>query len=222
MGGTPILWLQRGHFCAVAGLTQTLTQMRKRPGSIGRTQWIAHRAESTQKRRKALRHNAFRRSSYLHTQEVTGSSPAVSTTRKPWKPWYCVLFAACLYVCLSLLVLGQYAAVWRSLTSARVSNRGHQAAELSCGRLRRCPVILPVTDLRIFDLFLRYRGGGKCRDKIVSKNAGRIFLPFRLHTILPAFMEVFIYCTFPTVKKANTHYLRIKCVLRAHHENNAY
>ena len=48
-------------------------------GSIGRTQWMPHRAESTQKRRKALRHNAFRRSSYLHTQEVTGSSPAVST-----------------------------------------------------------------------------------------------------------------------------------------------
>ena len=31
-----------------------------------------------------------------------------------------------------------------------------------------------------------------------------------------------IYCAFPTVKKANTHYLRIKCVLQAHHENNAY
>ena len=27
-------------------------------------------------------------------------------------------------------------------------------------------------------LFLRYRGGGKCRDKIISKNAGRIFLRF--------------------------------------------
>ena len=40
---------------------------------------MPHRAESMQKRRKALRHNAFRRSSYLHTQEVTGSSPAVST-----------------------------------------------------------------------------------------------------------------------------------------------
>ena len=37
------------------------------------------RAESMQTRRKALQHNAFRRSSYLHTQEVTGSSPAVST-----------------------------------------------------------------------------------------------------------------------------------------------
>ena len=63
------------------GLTQTVTQMRKRPGSIGRTQWTFHRAESTQKGRKALRHNAFRRSSYLHTQEVTGSSPAVSTKK---------------------------------------------------------------------------------------------------------------------------------------------
>ena len=61
-----------------------------------------------------------------------------------------MLFAACLYVCLSLLVTGQYAAVWRSLTSARVSNRGHQAAELGFGRLRRCPVIRPVTDLRIY------------------------------------------------------------------------
>ena len=40
-------------------------------------------------------------------------------------------------------------------------------------------------------LFLRYRGDGKCRDKIVSKNAERIFLPFRLHTILPAFAVLF-------------------------------
>ena len=62
-------------------LTQTVTQTRKKAGGYRRTQWIAHRAESTQKRRKALRHNAFRRSSYLHTQEVTGSSPAVSTKK---------------------------------------------------------------------------------------------------------------------------------------------
>ena len=33
--------------------------------------------------------------------------------------------------------------------------------------------------------------------------------------------KVLIYCTF-AVEKANTHYLRIKCVLQAHHENNAY
>ena len=62
-------------------LTQTVTQTRKKAGGYRRTQWIAHRAESTQKRRKTLRHNAFRRSSYLHTQEVTGSSPAVSTKK---------------------------------------------------------------------------------------------------------------------------------------------
>ena len=62
------------------GLTQTVTQTRKKAGGYRRTQWIAHRAESTQKCRKALFRNAFRRSSYLHTQEVTGSSPAVSTT----------------------------------------------------------------------------------------------------------------------------------------------
>ena len=61
------------------GLTQTVTQTRKKAGGYRRTQWIAHRAESTQKRRKALRHNAFRRSSYLHTQEVTGSTPLSST-----------------------------------------------------------------------------------------------------------------------------------------------
>ena len=69
---------------AIQLMTQTVTQTRKRLGSTGRTQWTLHRAESAQKRRKALQHNAFRRSSYLHTQEVTGSSPAVSTTKKPW------------------------------------------------------------------------------------------------------------------------------------------
>ena len=63
------------------GLTQIVTQTRKKAGGYRRTQWIARRAESTQKRRKALRHNAFRCSSYLHTQEVTGSSPAVSTKK---------------------------------------------------------------------------------------------------------------------------------------------
>ena len=63
------------------GLTQTVTQTRKKAGGYRRTQWIAHRAESAQKGRKALDTNAFRPSSYLHTQEVTGSSPAVSTKK---------------------------------------------------------------------------------------------------------------------------------------------
>ena len=63
------------------GLTQTVTQTRKKAGGYRRTQWIARRAESAQKGRKALDTNAFRPSSYLHTQEVTGSSPAVSTKK---------------------------------------------------------------------------------------------------------------------------------------------
>ena len=144
-------------------------------------------------------------------------------------------------VCLSLFTctrsvrchMGQYALLRRS-------GGGHHAAELGCGRLRRCPVIRPAADRGMRDtpydrcrtltaayragaclslddfpavssqrllqnffflicaelisarfLFLRYRGGGKCRDKIISKNAGRIFLPFRLHTILPAFAALF-------------------------------
>ena len=53
----------------------------EKAGGCRRTQWMPHRSKSTQKRRKALQHNAFRRSSYLHTQEVTGSSPAVSTKK---------------------------------------------------------------------------------------------------------------------------------------------
>ena len=80
-------------FAPPRGLTQTVTQTRKRPSSIGRTHWTFHRAESTQKRRKVLQHNAFRRASYLHTQEVTGSSPAVSTKRKPWKPCVSKVFS---------------------------------------------------------------------------------------------------------------------------------
>ena len=151
-----------------------------------------------------------------------------------------MFFEVCPYVCLSLLVPGQYAATWGKDALLRWSGGGHQAAELGCGRLRRCPVIRPVTDRGMRDtpydrcrtltaayragaclslddfpavssqrllqnffflicaelisarfLFLRYRGGGKCRDKIISKNAGRIFLPFRLHTILPAFAVLF-------------------------------
>ena len=34
--------------------------------------------------------------------------------------------------------------------------------------------------------------------------------------------EILIYCFSKSLKIANTHYLRIKCVLQAHHENNAY
>lgn len=48
--------------------------------------------------------------------------------------------------CLSLLVPGQYAATWGKYALLQWSGGGHHAAELGCGRLRRCPVIRPVTD----------------------------------------------------------------------------
>ena len=55
-------------------------------------------------------------------------------------------------VCLSLFTCARSVRCGvEGLTSARVSNRGHQAAELGCERLRRCPVIRPATDLRIYD-----------------------------------------------------------------------
>ena len=51
----------------------------------------------------------------------------------------------------TLFVPGQYAATWGKCALLQWSGGGHQAAELSCGRLRRCPVIRPVADLRIYD-----------------------------------------------------------------------
>ena len=58
-------------------------------------------------------------------------------------------------------------------------------------------------------LFLRYRGVGTCREKIVSKNAGRIFLPFRLHTILPAFAVLFNSDGRPAFREAHFDILRV-------------
>ena len=169
-----------------------------------------------------------------------------------------MLFAVCLYACLSLLVPGQYAATWGKYALLQWSGGGHHAAELGCGRLRRCPVIRPVTDRGIRDtpydrrrtltaayragaclslddfpavssqrllqncsflicaelisalfLFLRYRDVGKCRDKTVSKNAGRIFLPFRLFTILPAFAVLFNSDGHPFFGRAHFDILRV-------------
>ena len=64
-----------------AALTQTVTQTRKETNSSRRRQWTPHRAERPQKCRKTLYLSAFRHPSNLHTQEVTGSSPAVSTKK---------------------------------------------------------------------------------------------------------------------------------------------
>ena len=64
-----------------------MTQTRKKQVDAGGHSGSPPRAESTQKCRKALDTNAFRRTSYLHTQEVTGSSPAVSTKIPPHLRW---------------------------------------------------------------------------------------------------------------------------------------
>ena len=55
--------------------------------------------------------------------------------------------------------------------------------------------------------------------QMVHKQLNNSYIP---QYVVVVNMQLLIYCAFPTVKKANTHYLRIKCVLQAHHENNAY
>ena len=104
-----------------------------------------------------------------------------------------MLFAACLYVCLSLLVLGQYAATWGKYALLRQSGGGHQAAELGCGRLRRCPVIRPVADLRIYDtlisngsvVLLKYKLNNVCdADNRPAKGAQRTMIILIYHNIL--------------------------------------
>ena len=78
-----------------------------------------------------------------------------------------MLSEVCLCVCLSLLVPDQYAATWGNDALLRWSGGGHQAAELGCGRLRRCPVIRPATDLRICDTpYIR------CRTLTAAYRAG--------------------------------------------------
>ena len=98
-----------------------------------------------------------------------------------------MVFEACLCVCLSLLVPGQYAATWGKYALLRWSGGGHQAAELGCGRLRRCPVIRPVTDRRMCDtpydrhrtLTAAYRAGACLSlDDFPAVSSRRLFQNF--------------------------------------------
>ena len=82
----------------------------------------------------------------LTSKAVSGPFPQEQGLTMSRKPCCYALFTACLYACLSLLVQGQYEAVWGLSDPAPTSDRRHHAAELGCGRLRRCPVIRPATD----------------------------------------------------------------------------
>ena len=82
----------------------------------------------------------------LTKRTVSGAFPQEQRLAISGEPCCCVLFTVCLYACLSLLVPGQYAATWGKHALLQWSGGGHHAAELGCGRLRRCPVIRPATD----------------------------------------------------------------------------
>ena len=53
----------------------------------------------------------------------------------------------------------------------------------------------------------------------VHKELDNLYIP---QYIVVVNTEILIYCFSKSLKIANTHYLRVKCVLQAHHENNAY
>ena len=114
------------------GLTQTVTQTRKKAGGYRRTQWIARRAESAQKGRKALDTNAFRPSSYLHTQEVTGSSPAVSTKK--------FLISAEIRNFFAFMFSNSDAAFWRFLLDPKAERTGKHGRGAD-GIIRPSPAI---------------------------------------------------------------------------------
>ena len=82
----------------------------------------------------------------LIKRTVSGAFPQEQRLAISGEPCCRVLFTACLYACLSLLVRGQYEATWGEYALLRWSGGGHQAAELGCGKLRRCPLIRPAVD----------------------------------------------------------------------------
>lgn len=62
----------------------------------------------------------------------------------------------------------------------------------------------------------------RCRPqtcKWCTKNNDNSYIP---QYIVVVNTKILIYCFSKSLKIANTHYLRVKCVLQAHHENNAH
>ena len=72
---------------------------------------------------KALNTNAFRLSSYLHTQEVTGSSPAVSTKK------FLISQEIRNFFCLCLQIVTQHFGVFRLTQTVTQKPRGQESTE---------------------------------------------------------------------------------------------
>ena len=72
-------------------------------------------------------------------------------------------------------------------------------------------------------VLLTYKLNNVCdADHRPANGAQRTMIIHIYHNILWLSIRKRWYIVPFVVEKANTHYLRIKCVLQAHHENNAY
>ena len=121
-----------------------------------------------------------------------------------------MLSETCPYVCLSLLVPGQYAATWGKYALLRWSGGGHHAAELGYGRLRRCPVIRPVTDWGMRDtpydrrrtLTAAYRAGACLSlDDFPAVSSQRLFTKLLFLICAEAIPALFLFLRYRGVGK---------------------
>ena len=73
-------------------------------------------------------------------------------------------------------------------------------------------------------MLLKYKLNNVCgANHRPTNGAQRTMIILIYHNILWLSIRKYLYIVLSrSLKKANTHYLRIKCVLQAHHENNAY
>ena len=73
-------------------------------------------------------------------------------------------------------------------------------------------------------VLLKYKLNNVCgADNRPANGAQRTMIIHIYHNILWLSIRKYLYIVLSrSLKNANTHYLRIKCVLQAHHENNAY
>lgn len=73
-------------------------------------------------------------------------------------------------------------------------------------------------------VLLKYKLNNVCdADHRPANGAQRTMINLIYHNISWLSIRKYLYIVLSrSLKKANMHYLRIKCILQAHHENNAY